>query len=205
PAERLARLAQLERWHFWFVGRRRLLCRLLARSIAGETVTIADLGCGTGMLAAWLTIRGYRVVGLDERPEGLLAARRALPRAWLVQANATCLPLREAALEGALLLDVLEHVEERPLLAEVRRVVRPGGVIIVTVPAMPWLWGYRDEAAGHLRRYTRRTLARRLTEARLQVEEMRYYQCLLFPVALITRLLGRTRARPRDFEESPGP
>jgi hypothetical protein len=69
------------------------------------------------------------------------------------------------------------------------------------VPAMPWLWSYRDEDAGHLRRYTRRRLNRLLVGAQLRVREMRYYQCLLFPLVAVTRLFGRKRPGLRDFEE----
>ncbi len=147
--------------------------------------------------------QGYRAVGLDLRPEGLYATHQALPRSWLLQAEATQLPLRDNVFDAVMLLDVLEHAEDQVLLAEVRRVLRPGGLAVIAVPAMPWLWSYRDKACGHLRRYTRQRFLGLLADAQLQVQEVRYYQCLLFPLLMITRLLGRRGPGLRNFEERP--
>ncbi|MBI4380684.1 MAG: class I SAM-dependent methyltransferase [candidate division NC10 bacterium] len=203
--DRLSRLSQLERWHFWFVGRRALIDRLLNRYLDGQAQVVLDLGCGTGLMLEILMRRGHRVVGLDLRPEGLYATRQVLPRSWLLQAEVTYLPLRDNAFGAVMLLDVLEHVDDRSLLAEVQRVLRPGGLAVITVPAIPWLWSYRDEAAGHLRRYTRQRLFSVLTDAGFHVREMHYYQCLLLPLVVITRLFGRRGPRLRDFEERPLP
>jgi len=81
--------------------------------------------------------------------------------------------------------------------------MKPDGLLILTVPAVPFLWSYRDEIAGHLRRYTRRQLREVLEEARLKVEQVSYYQCLLFPLLLITRLLGRWSKGSIRLEEQP--
>jgi ubiquinone/menaquinone biosynthesis C-methylase UbiE len=203
PAERLARLAALESWHFWFVGRRDLIDRLLDRHapVAGQRVL--DLGCGTGRNLELGSVRGWRMVGLDARPEGLASARLHRPSSLLIRADATRLPLRDRTFEGVLLLDVLEHADEGLLLAEVERILRPRGWAVVLVPALPSLWSYRDRAAGHLRRYTRRSLTAALAAARLQVVESRYYQCLLLPLVWCTRMLGRGGASWRDLEERP--
>jgi 2-polyprenyl-3-methyl-5-hydroxy-6-metoxy-1,4-benzoquinol methylase len=203
PRDRLRRLGQLERWHFWFLGRRALVERLLGRRLAQPGQRVLDLGCGTGFMLGILSHPGRRLIGIDLRTEGLAATRRAQPRAWVAQAHAATLPLAADSVHVVLLLDVLEHVDDRALLLEVARVLRPGGHLLLTVPALPWLWSYRDEAAGHLRRYTRRRLSRVLTATCWQVQEMRYYQCLLLPVAIATRLLGRGGPGARDLEERP--
>ena len=199
----LVRLSQLERWHFWFVGRRVLIDRLLDKYLNGKAQFVLDLGCGTGLMVDILMQQGHRVVGLDIRPEGLRATRQAQPESWLLQAEATHLPLAENVFDAVMLLDVLEHVDDRALLAGVHRILRPGGLVLITVPAMPWLWSGRDEAAHHLRRYTRRHLSRVLGNAQFSIEEVRYYQCLLMPIVAITRFLGRRRPGPRGFEERP--
>lgn len=203
--DRLLRIAEIERRHFWFVGRRELLHRLIARYLTRQAHLILDLGCGTGMMTESLMRMGYQVIGSDLRPEGLSALHRGVPESRVMQAEATRLPVKNAAVGAVLLLDVLEHAEDRALLAEVHRVLRPRGWAIIAVPAMPWLWSYRDHAAGHLRRYTRAQFRRLLEEADLEIREMRYYQCLLFPILMITRLLGRRGPLLRDWEESPGP
>lgn len=73
---------------------------------------------------------------MDLRPEGLRKMRRKLPEAWLLQAEATNLPLMDGAFDAVLALDILEHVDDQRLLAEVQRVLRPGGLAIIgLVPA----------------------------------------------------------------------
>lgn len=204
-SDRLAWLSEVETWHFWFVGRRALIDRLLNRYLRDKTQPILDLGCGTGLLSRVMMARGYRMLGLDLRPEGLSVAHKALPQLWLVQAEATRPPLRQNVLGAVMLLDVLEHVDDQIALAEVKRVLLPGGRAVITVPAMPWLWSNRDERAGHLRRYSRKQLSRALADAGLQVEELRYYQCLLFPLVVITRLFGRRGQGACELEERPLP
>ena len=203
--DRLDRIAELERWHFWFLGRRLLIQQLLDRHVPPGPQPILDVGCGTGSLAAALAAQGRRVTGIDLHLAGMRAPRRQLPRAALVQADALRLPLKGDCFQAALLLDVLEHADDRALLAELHRVLCPGGLALVTAPAMPWLWSYRDTAAGHLRRYTRRSLQAALEQARFQVQELRYYQFWLLPVLALTRLLGRRGPAARDMEERPRP
>jgi SAM-dependent methyltransferase len=203
-AERLEKLAAIESRHFWFAARRRLTGRLLRTYLHGLSLPVLDVGCGTGSTVQALLDLGYRAVGVDLRPEGLLALRSRIPGAALVQADVTRLPLASGTFGGALLLDVLEHVEDAVLLAEVRRVTVAGATLVAAVPAMPWLWSYRDKDAGHLRRYTRNSFTAALENAGFEIREMHFYQCLLFPLAVASRLMGRNGPRLRDLEESAG-
>jgi SAM-dependent methyltransferase len=204
-SERLSRLAEIERDHFWFAGRRVLLQRLLSAAGITASQRVVDLGCGTGFNLRALAEQGLRVVGLDLRIEGLKQLRAHHEPCDVVQADATRLPFAAGSFDTALLLDVAEHVDDETLLAEVARILRPGGVAIVSVPAHPWLWSYRDEAAGHVRRYSRSQLADTLNAAGLQVVEMRYYQFVLFPAVVLARFVGRRRGRTRDLEDAPHP
>ena len=203
--DRLSRISELERWHFWFAGRRALVNKLLKRYLLHKTSLILDLGCGSGSMVHSLTRQGYRVVGLDYHLHGLHAVSQLLPQPWLMRGEATHVPLRDSTFDAILMLDVLEHVKDQKALAEVHRILRPGGLAIVTVPAIPWLWSYRDEAAGHLRRYTRRQAKRVLVDADFGVIEDQYYQFNLLPVLLICRLFGRRGPGLRDMEERPSP
>jgi len=200
-SDRLDRLREIEPWHFWFAARRELLERLLRRHLSNQAALILDVGCGTGTALQTFSRLGGRVMGLDLLPEGLREARRLLPDALLLQGDATRLPIRSGVVDAVTVLDVLEHVDDRDLLTEVHRVLRPGGLALLTVPAMPELWSYRDEDAGHLRRYRREGLARLLEACGFDVKGIRHYQCLLLPLLMVTRRLGRRGPRARSLEE----
>jgi SAM-dependent methyltransferase len=120
-----------------------------------------------------------------------------------MRATATRLPLPDCAFAAVLLLDVLEHVDDHAALAEVYRVLRPDGIAVLSVPALRWLWSYRDIAAGHLRRYGRRQFRDTIAGAGLSILTLRYYQCLLTPFVTLGRLLGRRGPFVRDLEERP--
>jgi len=199
---RLARLEQIEGWHFWFNGRRTLVRELMSRSAMDHPLHL-ELGCGTGSMSRELKARGHRVVAVDLRYEGLERSRLMDPSAMLVRADATCLPFRPESFDVVTALDVLEHLDDDAVLNELHAVLKPGGRIILSVPAMPWLWSARDVDAGHLRRYTPRRLEAALLRARLSVVVIRYYLFILFPLIALSRLLGKGRGglRARDREE----
>lgn len=203
--DRLQRLARMESWHFWFVGRHILLRRLLDRYLTSDSCTILDLGCGNGHTILELIGRGFRVIGLDRHAQGLLSLRRAMVPAPLLQSDAGRLPFSAGSLDAVVLLDVLEHVEEGTVLAEIHRVLKSGGRLLLSVPAMNWLWSHRDRAAGHRRRYTRSTLVSVLKSEEFLVRDVRYYQCLIFPLFLLSRGLGGNSALLSEREERPWP
>jgi SAM-dependent methyltransferase len=90
------------------------------------------------------------------------------------------------------ILDVLEHVEEeRAALASMAQRLRPGGRILLTVPAHPWMWSAHDEVNHHKRRYTKKSFRAAVADAGLKLELLTYFNSLLFPVAAAARLAGR--------------
>lgn len=199
--DRLLQIGRIEHWHFWFVGRRQLINRLLHKYLPDKDKTILDLGCGTGLMFRILTREGYRVFGADLRPEGLLATHKLIPHSRLLQIDARHLPFREGAFGIVIILDILEHVDDHTLLADIWKILKPGGSVVITVPALPWLRSYRDSAAGHLRRYTRKGLFQVLSETQFQVQKILFYQCFNLPLVILTRILGRKGPKLRDFEE----
>ncbi|HYY05256.1 MAG TPA: class I SAM-dependent methyltransferase [Candidatus Limnocylindria bacterium] len=201
------RYADLEQWHWWFHGRRRILDDLLRRRLDGRRpLSIVSLGAGPpeglGWLVALAGARGH-VVALD-------AARiHARPGAGLhyVVGDVGALPLLSGAFDAVLALDVLEHLDDdAAALAEAARLLKPGGMLVVTVPALPSLWGAQDVVSHHRRRYTKRTLRALFARAGLPRPALTYFNTLLLPPIAAVRWLARARgpsAEPRsDFEKN---
>ena len=201
--DRLDRITRMERNHFWFAARRRLVERLLRRSAVLPGLAVLDLGVGGGLFCQQLAQAGHHMTAIDFLPTGLLRLHRDAPTVKLVQSSAESLGLRASCFDAALALDVLEHIDDQAATAELFRVLRPGGLLIITVPAFPALWSFRDTAAGHRRRYRRQSLVQLLSTAGFSVEHTGYYQCLLFPLAILSRWVGRRSAATRDFEDTP--
>lgn len=183
PEARLRRLAALEERHFWFPGRRRLLRGLIRRFVAPGS-RFLELGCGSGRLLA--SLRGLVLAGLDGHP---VAVRR--PDVALAVGDVTHTPFASGAFDAVGAFDVVEHVDDGAFMAEAARLLRPGGVLLVAVPACPRLYGPFDERAGHRRRYSRAGLHRVLRGAGLEPVFTTAYQCLLFPLFVLSRLRDR--------------
>jgi SAM-dependent methyltransferase len=156
------------------------------------------------------------VIGIDADRSGALSTAEAggaaaLPKGVaFVLGSAEHVPLRAASCDGALALDVIEHVDDdAAALSETARLVRPGGFLLVTVPALPSLWGRQDEVSHHKRRYTSRTLALAFRRAGLELAWRSYFNTVLFPaiasVRWARRALGRVDGDESDFDSgSPG-
>jgi SAM-dependent methyltransferase len=111
-------------------------------------------------------------------------------RASLFQGDVRALPMRDRSYDLVTLFDVLEHVDdEQKALGEVRRVLRPGGLAVLSVPAYDWLYAHNDRVAGRVRRYTRARLRRALEAADLKVERLTHANVVLFPLIAPTVLM----------------
>lgn len=198
----------LEEWHWWFRGRREILAAILSRKVGRkDSLSIASLGCGPAEGLAWLLPLagpGGAVVGVDADP---LHARRISPRQDFIVGRMEDVPLPSASFDLVLALDVLEHLDDDAAgLGEAFRLVRPGGLLVVTVPALPSLWGGQDIVSHHRRRYTKASLRRLFARAALPPPRVSYFNTLLFPVVAGLRWGRRAvglgnRARS-DFDDS---
>ncbi|HUK64958.1 MAG TPA: class I SAM-dependent methyltransferase, partial [Dongiaceae bacterium] len=184
----LERMAAFEEWYWWHRGRRTIVRRILRR-YASPQARILDVGCGTGATTAALADFG-RVSGLDVGPAALRHARaRGLA---VARGSAERLPIRAESLDVVVALDVIEHLDDDlGALRELRRVVAPGGALLVTVPAYGWLWSGHDELNHHRRRYTRRSLQTVTERAGWRQVRTTYFNSLLLPVAIALRVLDR--------------
>ncbi len=193
-AEELDRMYRLEGHYWWFVARRWLMSSLLTRWGLPRDAIVLDAGSGTG--GTYLALRRrWRIIGLDVSLRALeLSRNRGME--LLICGDVMALPLRDASVDAAVSCDVLEHLQDdMRALREMLRVVKPGGLLALTVPALPWLWSDHDEALGHLRRYTRRGLTEALQEAGWQVLWLNYTVSLLLPPIALFRVYRQWRRR----------
>ena len=142
--------------HWWYRGRRRIVCDTLDALRLPRAIRILDAGCGSGAMLDELARYG-EATGVEPHPLGVAAAHRA-GHERVVRARVEELPFAAASFELVACLDVIEHTpDDRLALRELHRVTVPGGYLVVTVPAYPALWSQHDVVNGHHRRYVRRT------------------------------------------------
>jgi SAM-dependent methyltransferase len=185
-------LDDLEDSHFWFRCRRDLILDLLARH-GSDARDFAEIGCGNGSVLAAVADEhpDWQVYGIEASVAGLRHARRRVPRARLIQADATRLPF-ESQFDAVGIFDVLEHIDDdRAVLRGIRRSLRPHGRLLITVPQHPSLWSWTDDHACHRRRYTRRELLDKLSAAGFRPRRCTSYLNWLLPVVMLSRL-GRS-------------
>jgi len=177
------KLAALEDTHWWYRERRHLLARALDGLRPGDAL---DIGAAGGGNTRVLRERGWRPVALEY---GLEGAEVAHERGLLtLRADATRLPIDDAALDLVVAFDILEHIEDDDLaVREVARILRPEGTFLVAVPADPRLWSAHDVAVDHVRRYTRETLSSVLHRGGFDVVDMSSWNVLLRPVVALRR------------------
>jgi SAM-dependent methyltransferase len=181
-----------------------IVCDLLERE---GKLRVIDAGCGSGELSILLAQAGHTVVGFDEQADHIeLANERA------AEAGVTCdFSVKQIdEFEGdqfdcAVTMDVLEHIEDdAAALAKLVTLVRPGGTIVIAVPAGPWLYGHHDMLLGHFRRYDRPML-RELVRPAGTIEHLRYFGFSVIPVAFAySRMLDRPYPiESGDVKQSP--
>ena len=198
----LLSFAELEKTHWWFVVRRRLVLDQAWHWAPRPAAWLLEVGSGTGA-----TLRALASLFPQARVTGVEPVARARHVAAtagsdVVPGSFERLPAAAGSVDMVLALDVLEHLDDEAAgLAEAARVLRPGGRLMVTVPALPALWGPHDELNRHRRRYTRAMLLDRVAMAGFRVERVTYFNTLLLPLAWLERTLSRHRRRPATVRQ----
>lgn len=196
PAE-LSKLAEIEERHWWFRERRHLIARAV-RDI--EPTCALDIGAAAGGNTRLLEGNGWSATALEYEPGTAQLAREA--GLDVVRGDARRLPFPDDHFGLAVAYDVLEHiVEDRAVVGEMARVVRPGGTVLVAVPADPKLWSAHDDAVAHVRRYTRPELVDLFDNDAFRIRRVRSWNVLMRPALA----LKRRSSTGSDIEEVSSP
>jgi len=189
--------------HWWFATRTRAILAFLDRYVgSGQDLRILDVGCGAANMTHHLRHYG-QVIGVDNNPRPLEIARQRGLEAY--EGTADNLPFEDSEFDLVALLDTVEHVPaEDRVFEECLRVLRksqpaagrPGGKLLVTVPAFMFLWSKNDVINMHQRRYTAPELKAKLERHGFKVLRISYNNSFLFPPAAALILLRRGRAEP---------
>lgn len=203
---------RLEDHNWWFVGTRAICLDLLDDALGPSAAPrrILDVGCGTGLLLERLATRG-RPVGVDVSSIALdfCRLRNGGP---LIQADGTRLAVADSSFDAVTAIGVIEHLDrDREALAEWRRVLRPGGAIVLLTSAYQWMWSGHDVSNHHTRRYTAGAFRSLLEDSGLTPLKVSYVNTVLFPGIAAVRIVEKLRRRGREPEpkkdtgEVPGP
>jgi SAM-dependent methyltransferase len=188
---------QAEDRHWWYRGRRTVIERVLAGMRLPARARILDAGCGSGRNMVELARHGT-VTGV-ELSETSVALARARNVGEVISGSVLDMPFPADSFDLAVSLDVIEHLEDDlGALREMRRTVTPGGSLLVTVPAYPWLWSGHDEINHHHRRYTRRSLELVAEQSGWEQVRTTYFNSLLLPAAIILRVLERLNTKTTE-------
>ncbi len=199
------RMAQHDTSHWWYRARREVLADYLKRwGGLPRDARILEIGCGTGHNLPMLARFGeVDAIEIDETAGAMAAERLGKP------VGTAPLPELEDVPRGAYdliaVLDVVEHVaDDVAALRAMAQCLKPGGKILITVPAHQWMWSAHDTVNHHQRRYSKKTLKAALRAAGLRWRKLGYFNSLLFPAAVAARLAGKLTGKD-DSDDSPPP
>lgn len=210
-AEEYARLDETEAQHWWFAAVHRLVRDALCRHERPRAMPILDAGCGTGGLLARVEAAcpDAALLGLDLSAAALDRAR-AKTRAVLVRASVDALPYADRTIGAIVSIDVLCHraVDPARALGEFHRVLAPGGILLMNMPAHRWLRSVHDDRVHNRGRYASGEIRDMLAAARFDAIDVHHWNSLPFPALLLQRKLLAPLARGparSDVAPLPGP
>ncbi|MEW6741194.1 MAG: class I SAM-dependent methyltransferase [Planctomycetota bacterium] len=193
---------ELERTHWWFEGRRRIFFHLLREAIgARRGLRLLDVGCGVGGMMTELRSFG-EPLGIDlDLTMVRMCRERGFSGAFLGSGEA--LPVADGSLDLVTFFDCIEHIDDdEATLRGALRVLKPGGLLFLSVPAFQFLYANNDRVAHHKRRYRLRPLREKLRRAGFEIQRSSYVNALLFPLILPTVLFIKLSEKLRNPRET---
>lgn len=197
------RLEEIEGEHWWFRARRNILKSVITRyAPRSGPLKILEAGCGTGgnlaMLAELGTLEAFE---FDREARERAAQKSAAVVKFGCLPDEVPYPLGHFDIIGA--FDVIEHIEDDVgSLAKLKQHLAPGGKLIMTVPALPWLWSQHDVTHHHFRRYTRSQLESVLRKADLTPVMLTYFNTLLFPPIALLRVVKKAMGSNHEGDDA---
>ncbi|MDX8386476.1 MAG: class I SAM-dependent methyltransferase [Gallionella sp.] len=190
--EYFSQLANLEASNFWFRSRNKLILMLL-KKYCPDMNSFIEIGCGTGFVLSGIarTFPESHLTGSEIYSNGLEYAADRIQGAQFIQMDAQNIPF-ESHFDAIGTFDVLEHIEQDELVvSQLNKALKPGGILLITVPQHPELWSLQDEMACHVRRYTATELKQKVRDAGFEILDMGSFVSLLLPVMWWSRRMGK--------------
>jgi SAM-dependent methyltransferase len=195
-----ANLDRIEQSHWYYAGKREIVRYWLGRTAdLSAAKVLLDCGAGTGLFAKEMEGR-CQVLVLDDHEASLEFLRKRFRPEQVLALSGEQIPLADQSIDAVTALDVLEHVEhDNAAVASFARLLKPGGVAVITVPAGRSLWSQWDVSLHHFRRYDASELGALFSNPSWTIEHLAYTNVILFPVVWLVRKLSGQRARnPKD-------
>lgn len=209
-ADEYLKLAELED-DIWFFRAAHAHVRreLLAHVPISRPAKILDAGCGTGGLLKRLAdlSPSWTWSGIDFMPQACALARRRNPDCDIREASVLQLPFDDGSFDAVTCMDVLCQIsypeDSDRALAEIARVLKPGGLMVVNAPAYMWMWSYHDVACQSRHRYSRRDFRQQILNAGFRLDRLTHWNAIPFPLVLIKRKLFAGPPGSSDLHRQP--
>ena len=199
------KMAEVEDAMWYYRALHRHVVRSLSRQLPGAAGRVLDAGCGTGGLLRRLhqAQPAWQLTGLDFSPVARTLARERTG-GEVIQGSIAALPFADAAFDAVVSCDVVCQVTDpAQALREFQRCLKPGGMVVLTMPAYQWMYSYHDREVGNLRRYRRREVNTLLGAAGFTVVSSTYWNTLTFPLAILRRKIFPPGAAQSDVAKFP--
>ncbi len=179
-----------ETYYWWHIAKQKLVSAFLKKYLKEKRIRVLDIGCGTGGMLNSLKTLAF-VCGVDKSETALkFAKKRGLKNLIKHDFAKNRLPIKDSSYHAVLALDVLEHLKNPDfVLEEISRILKPGGILIVIVPAYKFLWSYWDEVLGHYTRYSKKEIASLLEKEGYYSMYSSYFHSTILPLATLARFI----------------
>jgi SAM-dependent methyltransferase len=186
--EEYLNLEKIESRHWFYVGKRLIVKYWIEKFVKiNQRMSLIDCGAGAGAFAMHMA-DVVSVEAMDDHKESLEILRKKLPRKQVIEGSCTAIPLPNESRDIVTALDVLEHIHnDKTAASELLRILRPGGLVVVTVPALMSLWSDWDESLHHQRRYKKNELLSLFSELPCIVEHCAYINVMPLPLIWLIR------------------